>query len=243
MVDIEKILENELKDKEKQQKSNNKVEKEIEKFVVNKKIKIIKQLLKEKITLILVSFSLLILILATSFYLIYFDSLKYLIDNKTQKFGNKNKIISEEKNLVLNNSIKENNEKETMEEFNKQKENSSQVESNYKKEIKELKEIVNKECANKSVNCLSNLAYKYKEPTFCLFAKEKSLCLEKYRNLFIEKKYEKAEELVEKLLKGEISKEDLKKENTSIEDLFSITGDKRLCNFLENPKQFSICNS
>jgi hypothetical protein len=274
VVDIEKILEKELKGNVKNNSNktteNNKiinnrkegVEKEIgskvEHLVINKKIKIIKQLIKEKIVLITVSFSLIILILAIAFYLVYFKPINYLVQelpNQKEKTGNS--LVGFGSNLTKEDrkGIKQevNNTFHTFQNYTKEiNENNNDLylmnenltsneKDNYKQKIKELNEIVNEKCLNRSSDCLAKLAYEYKNPSFCLFSKKKSLCLQKYRSLLEPLNYKKAKNLIDRLVNGEISKEDLENEGITLEELASITGDDRICNFLKDPEQFSFC--
>ncbi len=269
-MDLEEIIKKEMekeKTKNNNENKNNKDKKEtqLKDIIENKKIKTIKTKIKERILVLIVVFSLVILILATSFYLVYYKSLSFVLEGKlkaTEKINknynyeqnrfNKQKNSKEFNNLNFANSSEErdkrndykNNYEEMKPEILDQDNKTKTNETNIKAKIKKIVKIVENNCPNKSAECLANLAYKYTEPSFCLFSrkKEKDICLNIYRSKFIDKDYEKAKELAEKLLKGEINKEDIEKEGWDIPTLIYTTGDERLCKFLDNKSEISICN-
>jgi len=230
VVDIDKILEKELFE---QQELN----KKIKDFVEEKKVKTVKSIFKEKIYLIVFVFSSLIIILATSYYLVFYEQLIY--------FSNSKKSFKDEKETTFFT----NNTKNFTQEFYENNEQNKSVTVNLKEKINEKREIINKNCGNLSgedyINCLVNLSYNYKDPSFCSFLskRDRIFCLEKYKELtspIIGNEEPFYEELINSFLEGKISREELE-QYYPLEELAEMSRDPRFCKFLDNPEKFDFC--
>jgi hypothetical protein len=244
VADLDKLLIGNKLDENDKKEINNK----LENFIIKKKIRVIKFRIKEHLKFILFSFSLILVILSLSTYYLLFiygqstpnnlnNQQQYLQDQKDILNSNKDTKSNEKSNLINNRFYNESNNKEN------KRENiaiATYFESASNLNYENLKEEVNK-CKN-NISCVVNLAVKNKNPSLCLFlGEEKGECLTEYYKLM--NSNEKYKTIAEKLIKGEIKIEDLKYYNITLKQLIYETGDIRLCKFMSNKEEISVCST
>ncbi|MEO2154315.1 MAG: hypothetical protein ABGW69_00735, partial [Nanoarchaeota archaeon] len=107
--------------------------------------------------------------------------------------------------------------------------------------IDEIKKI-----CNDNLTCYIEKAYQNKDPGICVISPNRKECLKAYNKLIYKQTPDyKLKELYLKLKSNEMSIDDLKKYNVSIEALIYFSGDSSLCKYLtdEERKKISLCNS
>jgi len=235
--DLDKLLLGNQNFSENKEKENNEnyESKKLENFITYKKIDIIKNRIRNNLKLILLSFSLILIILSLSTYYLLFIYPKQNL-NVENELENKMSLANEEEKIANNFNekgfygISNDNQNNNLEEdiINETNNTNKIGFEEVRLNIEEKKNLI-KEC-NQNLDCIVSLAVQNKDPSLCLFLKENSnLCIEEYNKRISKESFYL--DLANKLLNNEISLEELKNYNVTVEQLIYITGNTELCKF------------